>query len=137
MADCIGAVPARRLARVGLLIAIVALMPAPGSAEPAWIKDQLRLNLRSGPGLEFRIMGVVETGNSAEILERGDGWTQVRVPELGVGWIPAGYLQPEPPSKVRLERMESENTGFREQVESLTQRTSRLESQNRELSGRD
>ncbi len=138
MADRFGAAPTRPRVRWGrLLVSLVLVTAAQASAESAWVKDQLRLNLRSGPGLEFRIMGVVETGDPAEILDRGDGWTQVRVPDLGVGWIPAGYLQPEPPSRVRLEKLESENSGFREQLDALTERAGRLESQNRELAGRD
>ncbi len=62
-------------------------------AERAWIKDELRLNLRTGPGVQFRIMGRLKTGDALELLERGDGWTKVRVAEFGEGWIPEGYLK--------------------------------------------
>ena len=56
------------------------------------MKDEVRLNLRTGPGNQFRILGSVETGDSVEILERGDGWIQVRA-DGKQGWVPEGFLQ--------------------------------------------
>jgi SH3 domain protein len=117
----------------------VVLLAVPGGvrAEAAWIKDQLRLNLRTGPGVQFRIMGVVETGDAVQILKRGDGWTQVRVGEVGDGWIPAGYLQPEPPAAVRLAQSEAQTAEFRSQFESLSSNSTSLQEQNQELTQRD
>ena len=46
-------------------------------AETGWVDDQVRLNLRTGPGSQYRILGSVETGDSVEILSRGDGWIEV------------------------------------------------------------
>ena len=54
------------------------------------MKEEIRLNIRSGPGVQFRIMGRMKTGDAVQVLERGDGWTKVRVPSLGEGWIPEG-----------------------------------------------
>jgi SH3 domain protein len=121
------------------LCAVGLLLGAPGAAraESAWIKDELSLNLRTGPGVQFRIMGRVETGDAVQVLERGDGWTKVGVPSIGEGWIPEGYLQPTPPAAVRLAQSESQTTEFREQLESLTKRAAELEQENEKLAGRD
>ena len=124
-------------ASAGLLAAVLLAAPGAARAETAWIKDQLRLNLRTGPGVQFRIMGVVETGHSVQILRRGDGWTQVRIADLGDGWIPAGYLQPEPPAAVRLAQSEAQTSEFRGQFESLVAKSTSLEQENQELAGRD
>jgi SH3 domain protein len=101
------------------------------------VKDELRLNLRSGPGTQFRIKGAVGTGDRLDVLEHAPGWTKVASPELGEGWIPEGFLQPEPPAGIRLARTEAETAEFRSQFDSLTQRRQELEESNATLSERD
>jgi SH3 domain protein len=103
----------RRLAF--LLVATAALVVLAGAshAERAWIKDELRLNIRTGPGLRYRILGVLATGDSVEVLSRTEGWTQVRAPGGMDGWIPEGYLQAETPARIRLERHEAETAELR------------------------
>jgi uncharacterized protein YgiM (DUF1202 family) len=117
---------------------LVALLTAsPLAAEQAWVKDYHRLNLRSGPGLEFRIRGSLETGNEVKILERGDGWTRIQVTDLGEGWIPEGYLQSVAPARVRLEDIEKRSHALRGELEALSERAKRLETDNRGLLDRD
>ncbi len=119
----------------GLLL-VLALAGAAG-AEAAWVKDELRLNLRSGPGVEYRILGVVKTGDAVEILERGDGWTQIRAGSLGTGWIPAGYLHPEPPARMRLAQSEAQTSEFRDQLDLVSSEAEQLRQANAELTARD
>ena len=47
-------------------------------AEAAWVKDELRLNVRTGPGVQYRIVGALQTGDAVQIVSRGEGWTEVR-----------------------------------------------------------
>jgi SH3 domain protein len=119
----------------GLLL-ILAFAGA-ASAEAAWVKDELRLNLRSGPGVQYRIMGVVKTGDAVEIVERSEGWTQIRVASLGTGWIPVGYLQSEPPARVRLAQSEAQTSEFRDQLDLVSSEAERLKQENEELAARD
>jgi len=118
-------------------LALALLATWPVSAEVAWVKDEVRLNLRAGPGTQFRIKGSVTTGDRMEVLQRGDGWTKINTSELGEGWIPAGFLQNEPPAMVRLERTLAETAEFRSQYDSITTRTSELEATNAEFTERD
>ena len=108
-----------------------------GHAEVAWVKGQLQLNLRTGPGTQYRILGVVETGDRAEILERRDAWTQIRVGGLADGWIPVGFLQPEAPADVLLSQRTTENEELRARVKTLSSDTTALRDDNEQLSGSD
>src|SRR5258706_295228 len=86
--------------RAARCFAAATLAAASASAETAWVKDELRLNLRSGPGNEYRIKGFIKTGDSVSVLSHREGWVQVRSSsELGDGWIEDGFLSPEPPAK--------------------------------------
>jgi SH3 domain protein len=124
------------IARCAGPLLILALAGA-AVAEAAWVKDELRLNLRSGPGVQYRILGVVKTGDAVEIVNRGDGWTQIRVASLGTGWIPEGYLNPEPPARVRLAQSEAQTSEFRDQLDLISSEAEQLKQANAELASRD
>ena len=122
----------RRLAL--LLAGLVGLLglPAASHAENAWIKDEVRLHKRTGPGTQYRILGAVKTGDVFEVLSRAEEWTQVRDSE-GDAWIPAGYLQNEPPARVQLERHISESAQMRNDHGQLTAEVEELRATNAEL----
>jgi SH3 domain protein len=123
----------------GLSAAILALVAVAAAAETAWVKDELRLNLRTGPGSEYRIKGFIKTGDSVTVLARREGWVQVRTPssELGDGWIEDGFLSEEPPAAMRLDRMKTETSEARGQFGTLTERVKQLETENGKLSEAD
>ncbi len=101
-------------------------------AERAWVKDEVRLNLRIGPDTKYRILGGLKTGDPVEILARGDGWTQVRFGGRE-GWIPAGFLQPEPPAAIQLERHLNETEELRARFSTLSTEVEELRARNGEL----
>ncbi len=120
---------------VGLCCAMGLVFAA--AADAAWISGNVRLNLRSGPGNEYRILGSLETGDELEVLERGKRWTRIRNSEGVVGYIPGGYLEDTPPAEVRAAELST-------QVEELTAKLSASESEaeslrttNENLSGND
>jgi len=105
-------------------------------AETGWVDDQVRLNLRTGPGNQYRILASIETGDSVEIISRGDGWIQVSA-EGKSGWVPDGYLNPEPPAKVKLARIESEAAELRTRSKQLGDDTEKLRGENEQLATRE
>jgi len=122
---------------LALLIAIaLGIASAPGTslAERAWIKDEVRLNLRTGPSVEYRIVGGAQTGDSFEILSRTEGWTEVRGRDALQGWIPAGYLQAEAPARIRLERHEADTAKLRSDHSQVSTEVETLRTENQELS---
>lgn len=123
-------------AALGALVLIL-LSAAPALAELAWVRGGIRLNLRTEPGTQFRIIGNVTTGDAVDIIGRTEGWTQVKQPDGKVGWIPGGYLLPEPPPTVRLAQLEDEVTSLRARLESSNARGIELETTNETLASRE
>ncbi len=115
------------------LTAAILAIAAAASAETSWVKDELRLNLRSGPSNEYRIKGFIKTGDSVTVLARREGWVQVRTSDLGDGWVEDGFLATEPPAALRLARTEAETAQFRGQYGSLSERVKQLEAENGKL----
>ena len=122
------------MAALCLLALLVAL---PAVAEPAWVSGEVRLNLRSGPGNQYRILGVLTTGDSLQVLERSEKWTKIRTAAGEDGWIPGGYLNPQPPPAIRLEELEVEVASLRNVLESAEAEASGLRKRSEELSEND
>ncbi len=122
---------ARGLFRAAALASGLILAPL-AHAETGWVDDQVRLNLRTGPGNQYRILTSVETGDSVEILSRGDGWIQVRADGKS-GWVPDGFLRPDPPAVVKLARIEGEDVELRARAKQLAEDTEKLRSENQQL----
>jgi len=120
-----------------LLVGAVAHPPI-ASAEQAWVRDEIRLNLRTGPSTQNRIVGVVKTGDAARVLKRGDGWTQVRMLETGTdGWIPEGYLLPQPPPAIRLAELEVRAAELETALAKVSKQATELGSTNEVLAEQD
>jgi SH3 domain protein len=114
----------------------VLLVAAAASAETNWVSDQVRLNLRTGPGNQYRIIATIDTGDSVEVVQRGDDWIEVRA-EGKTGWVPDGYLQGDPPALVKLSRLENEAEELRTKNKSLGDDTTKLRSENEQLAAKD
>jgi SH3 domain protein len=120
----------------GALVAL-ALAPVAARGEPAWVVDQVRINVRTGPGTEYRILGMLETGDSVDVVGRTDGWIQVEAEKPGNGWVPDGFLQFEPPARLALAKSEEATGELRERVSRLETLESELRSENQEIAARD
>ncbi len=119
-----------------LLLAIAALIPAGAArAERAWVKDELTVWVRSGPGNNYRNFQTIKTGDSVDILSRTDDWTQIKAGDRE-GWIPAGYLQAQPPARIRLERHQAETAEQRQRFTTISGEVAELRTGNRELTER-
>jgi uncharacterized protein YgiM (DUF1202 family) len=124
-------------ALVGLLVGMSTMTPA-AHAEQGWVRDEIRLNIRTGPSTQNRIVGVVKTGDAVRILTRGDGWTKVRMLETGTeGWIPEGYLMAQPPPGVRLAELEVHAAELEEELARVSKQANELSSTNEILATQD
>jgi len=129
----------RKTVHAALCIAFASVLfgPSASRAETAWVKDELRLNRRTGPGTEFRILSVMTSGDRVTILDRQEGWTQVQ-PTVGEpGWIPVGYLQPSAPASVQLVSAEAQLSKLQAQLDQVTSDAGGLSASNQKLAARD
>jgi hypothetical protein len=72
---------------------------------------------------------VLSTGDKVEVVSRQEDWTQLKIDRNGstqMGWIPAGYLQTEPPAVIRIVTLDAENITLKEQLEAATQELTQL-----------
>ena len=54
--------------------------------------DKGKINIRSGPGTRYKVVGKAEYGVVFETLQRGNGWVKVRHETGLTGWIKRSLL---------------------------------------------
>jgi SH3 domain protein len=99
-----------------LAVALALGAAAPAVAGTAWVRGEVRLNLRSGPGSEQGILGTVAVGEAVEVLERGSVYARVRSADGLEGWLPNSRLDATAPASALLEDTEKEMAGLRERL---------------------
>ncbi len=97
----------------------VALALAPAGVRAEWIADQVKVELRTGPGERHRILRVLESGERVQKLADADGWTQVRATDGAEGWVPDRFVTTIQPAAQRAGRLEQELEAARGRVTEL------------------
>ena len=130
-----------RGARLAFALLFVLSLSAPlattASAEAGWVRGNVKLNLRSGAGTQFKIIQSIETGDRVEVLSHNQDWTHVQTTDGRSGWIPAGYLETEPPPTIRLGQLETEAATLRSKLEAIGSETAHLRETNATLASTD
>ncbi len=96
-----------------ILIALLLLI-MPSLCLSSWyVVPHAEIPLRTGQGMEYRIIELVPDGTKVELLEEGEKWVRIRTPKGNEGWILKRYLSSETPLKdvVAALRVQKERLG--------------------------
>lgn len=118
-----------------LLAAASASSAAPATdADQRWISDQLRVDMRTGPSFENRIIDFLPTGTPLTVLGEQDSWIRVRA-DGKEGWIQSQYSTDAPiaaqklkQARADLERLRPERDRLAEQLAQAKDRIDALTS---------
>ncbi len=108
-----------------LCAALLTVLAVPAFAQTMYIDDMLLAPLRSGEGLQYRIVNKgLPSGTRIELIETSDsGYSRVRTSEGQEGWLPTRFLTPQPVAKDRLaaatRKMEDAQNQLKETQEEL------------------
>lgn len=65
--------------------------------------DSLEITLRTGPELDRKITAMLKSGQAMEIIDKGEEWSQVRLPSGREGWVLNRFIQEELPVNMKFE----------------------------------
>lgn len=111
-------------------VVVACLVPLWAHAQQTrYVTDNLRIQVRTGQGNDYRILRSIESGTRLDVLqEPGETHTQVRLPDGTSGWVLSRYLVDEPIARDRLARAEKE-------LARLSAENAELKSEKNSLSG--
>ena len=107
---------------------LMMLWPGAGvQAETRYVSDEFSITMRKGPAASFKVMRMLRTGMTLELLERDpNGWDRVRSDNGVEGWVLRRFTSGSVPAKFQLrealearQQAESERDQLRQRVDEL------------------
>ena len=77
-------------------------------AETMYVADIVKIMVRTGPGVERKIIAVLESGQKVEVLQPDIHWSEVLLKNGKQGWVLNRFLTTEKPCRLLLESLEKE-----------------------------
>ena len=102
-------------------------------AETLYISDFLRITMRTGPGIDHKIIEMIKSGQSVTVLEQGPEWTKILLPTGKEGWVLNRFLTPKPPSGLLLKKLEEKHAELSLQITTFIDENKRLRNENQRL----
>lgn len=101
-------------------LAVALFLAAPTAlGATRYVTDELRINVRTGQGNEYRIIELIDSGTRLEVLTTEGEWAEVKTPGGNTGWVQAQYLDEQPIAEDRLRSALSELGQARERIATL------------------
>lgn len=75
-------------------------------AATKYVTDEFEIMLRTGQSTQHEIRRQIKSGTPLEVLQEGDGYTQVRMQNGVEGWVLSRYLMNTPSGRDRLATLE-------------------------------
>ena len=106
----------KKLILIFCLISLAILyFQRPSWAASAYVTDAFEeFTFRSGPGNEYRIIGMLSSGQAVEVLESQKEWSRIRIPGGDrEGWVVSRYLIDRQPWSLQASALREENASLK------------------------
>lgn len=119
---------------LALIIGFLFYCPASLWAKSMYITDRIEVGLRSGTGIEQRIITMLKTGDRVEVLEGDKNWSKVKLPDGTMGWLATRFLVDQvkpapsfdPKFQEELQRLKEANQNLGRERDLLIQEKNKL-----------
>lgn len=119
---------------IAFLIGVLCFYPTSLWAKVMYITDRIEIGVRSGTGIEQRIVTMVKTGDKVQVLEGDKTWSKVQLPDGKVGWISTRFLVEQVKTISSADpKMQEELRGLKENSQTLVQEKEALIQEKRKL----
>jgi len=77
-------------------------------AETRYVRDILKLTVRTGRSTNHRVLSVIESGQKVELIKHTDGWDLVKLNNGKKGWVLSQYLTSRETGRRKLDKLTME-----------------------------
>ena len=107
------------------------LFSVPVQAEMMYVSDIVKITLRTGPGADHRVIGMLQSGQEVEVFKSEDEWTQVKLTNGKQGWVLSSLLTSDKPKILLLDQTTEKNKALISQISDLTNNNNELSEANK------
>lgn len=116
-----------------LLIFFILLLASLSGAETRYIDNVIKVTIRTGPGLKYQIISMVNSGSRVDLLETGEEWSKVLLPNSKEGWVLNRFLTAVEPDFIQLNRLKKKYKKITDQMPALVEENKKIKEENRIL----
>ena len=121
--------------RICFLLVFVLIWAAAAAvqAQTEYITDVFEVTLRTGPGIDHKIVAMLRSGEAMTVIEEEEEWSRVEIADGRQGYVLNRFLSPAPPARLALERLRTAHDDLQRRAAELEEANGRLVSENRSL----
>ena len=109
-----------------VVVICLLLFSVPVQAETMYISDIVKITLRTGPGADHRVIGMLQSGQQVEVLKSEEEWTQVQLTNGKQGWVLSSLLTSDKPKILLLDQTTEKNKALINQISDLINKNKEL-----------
>lgn len=102
-------------------------------AETMYVSDVLKLTVRDGKGTGEKIIAVVQSGQTVEVLQPEDEWALVRLDDGKEGWVLNRYLTGKVTNNIKLKWLQKKHKTLTVQSATLLEEKAKLKEENKKF----
>ena len=119
-----------------LIVFFIVLFSTAVQAETMYVNDIIKITVRTGPGINHKIVTMIKSGERVEVLkpeEPAKDWSFVRIANGKKGWVLNRFLKSKEPDGLILERLKKKHTSLKNQAISLIEENKVYKKENNKL----
>lgn len=102
-------------------------------AETIYVSGITKITMRTGPGVEHKIVAMLVSGTKLDIMEYKRDWSRVRTSDDKNGWVLTRFLTQEPPLTLQVQNLKQENQRLQASLKQSRDTNQDLTQKNTEL----
>ncbi|MCP4669805.1 MAG: TIGR04211 family SH3 domain-containing protein [Desulfobacula sp.] len=113
-----------------IILLCMVFFACPLLAEDIYVKGITNITMRTGPGVEHKIVVMVKSGTKLEIIEYQKDWTQVKADSGRTGWVLSRFLTQEIPGALLVDKLRKKNSNILSKLEAVETKNKKLVDKN-------
>ena len=78
------------------------IFSSPAYPKTMYVIDKITITVRKQPGLDFKIVGQLTSGEAVNVLRTEEAWAQISFKDDKTGWVMRRYLTEETPKPIQI-----------------------------------
>jgi SH3 domain protein len=102
-------------------------------ATKMYVGELKSITVRTGQGTSHKIIAMIKSGQPVEVLEKGENWSKIGLPNGKTGWVLTRFLTSATPNKLLLEDLSTKYDALKIQADQLSKDNQKHLAENQKL----
>ena len=113
-----------------IILLWILFFTCPLSAKDIYVTGITNITMRTGPGVDHKIVQMLKSGTKLEIIEYQKDWTQIKTKGEKIGWVLSRFLTEKIPGALLVAKLRKENSNLISKLNGVEQENRKLVDEN-------